>query len=84
VVTGEHRGQLRVRIWKTTDNGLTWSETLVDTGKESHLGTRLVDLDNDGDLDIVSIAYDTFQNLHLWRNDAPPVPLWPEKGSKSP
>jgi hypothetical protein len=70
VVTGEHKGQLRVRIWKTTDKGLTWSETLVDTGKESHLGTRLVDLDNDGDLDIVSIAYDAFHNLHLWINRA--------------
>jgi hypothetical protein len=71
VVTGEHRGQLRVRIWKSTDNGLTWTDTLVDSGKESHLGTRLVDLDNDGDLDLVSIAWDAFQYLHLWKNAAP-------------
>jgi hypothetical protein len=70
VITGEHRGQLRVRIWKSTDQGLTWSDTVVDTGKESHLGARLIDLDADGDLDIVSIAYDAFPYLHLWRNDA--------------
>ena len=70
VVTGEHRGQLRVRIWKTTDKGLTWTPTLVSSGKESHLGVQNFDLDGDGDLDIVSIAYDQAQNVHLWRNDA--------------
>ncbi|MDP2005237.1 MAG: VCBS repeat-containing protein [Rubrivivax sp.] len=70
VVTGEHKGQLRLRIWKTTDGGLTWADTLVDSGKESHLGARLVDLNGDGTYEIVSIAYDTFQQLHLWRNDA--------------
>lgn len=70
VVTGEHRGQLRVRIWKSTNAGQTWTDTVVDTGKESHLGTRLIDLNGDGALDIVSTAWDAFQNLHLWRNDA--------------
>jgi len=70
VVTGEHKGQLRVRIWKSVDAGLNWTDTVVDTGKESHLGVRLVDLDGDGALEIVSIAWDAFQNLHLWRNDA--------------
>jgi hypothetical protein len=70
VVTGEHKGQLRVRLWKSTDGGLTWTDTLVDSGKESHLGTRLIDLDADGDLDIVSIAYDSFQYLHVWKNGA--------------
>lgn len=70
VVTGEHKGQLRVRIWKSGDGGRTWTDTVVDAGKESHLGARLVDLNGDGTLDIVSIAYDAFQNLHLWRNDA--------------
>jgi hypothetical protein len=43
---------------------------VVDSGKESHLGARLVDLNRDGLLDIVSIAYDNFQTLHLWRNTA--------------
>ncbi|MBK7549799.1 MAG: hypothetical protein IPI20_19235 [Rhodoferax sp.] len=56
---------LEVRRW-----GQTWTDTVVDTGKESHLGARLVDLNGDGTLDIVSIAYDAFQNLHIWRNDA--------------
>ncbi len=38
--------------------------------KESHLGTQLSDLDKDGDLDIVSIGWDNYKYLHLWRNDA--------------
>jgi hypothetical protein len=42
----------------------------VDEGKESHEGTRLFDLDDDGDLDIVSIAYDAPEQIHLWRNDS--------------
>lgn len=79
VVTGEPRGQLRVCIWKSTDSGLTWTDNLVDTGRESHLGARLVDLDGDSDLDLISIARDAFQNLHLWRNDAPALPIGPNK-----
>jgi hypothetical protein len=27
-------------------------------------------MDNDGDLDIISAAWDNYQYLHLWRNDA--------------
>jgi hypothetical protein len=69
VVTGEHKGALRVRIWTSRDHGISWSDRVVDRGKESHLGTRLVDLDGDGALDIVSIAWDTFSDLRIWRND---------------
>jgi hypothetical protein len=52
----------------------------VDTGKESHLGARLVDLDGDGAQEIVSIAYDGFQQLHLWRNDARGARTAPDSG----
>ncbi len=69
IVTGEHKGQLRVRIWRSPDRGRSWQDTVVDSGKESHLGTRLIDLDGDGALDIVSIAWDAFADLHVWRND---------------
>jgi hypothetical protein len=71
IVTGEHKGQLRVRIWRSTDGGRSWADTVIATGKESHIGTRLVDLNGDGALDIVSIAYDAFTDLHVWRNDSP-------------
>jgi hypothetical protein len=74
IVTGEHKGTLDVTIWENDGDGATWTAHPVDTGHESHIGTRLADLDGDGDLDIVSQAFDAYQQLHLWRNDAEPVP----------
>ena len=70
VVTGEHRGTKKVAIWENVGAGASFVEHVVSTGKESHLGARVVDLDHDGDLDIISIAWDEYALLHLWRNDA--------------
>ncbi len=70
VVTGEHRGGLNVVVWENTGGGSSWVSHTVSQGRESHLGARTVDLDGDGDLDIVSIAWDNPQFVHLWRNGA--------------
>ncbi len=70
IVLAEHRGTKRIAVWANNGQG-SFTQHLVDTGKESHLGARLVDLDGDGDLDLVSIAYDASTTLHLWRNDSP-------------
>lgn len=70
IVTCEHKGNPeRLQIWENNGQGY-FRRHLVDFGKESHLGARLADMDEDGDLDIVSIAWNDFQYLHLWRNDA--------------
>ena len=73
VVTGEHRGSLRVSVFENDGTGTTFTSHQVDEGKESHEGAQVFDLDQDGDLDIVSIAYDAPQYVHLWRNDAAPT-----------
>ena len=70
LITGEHKGALRVRIWRSADGGRSWHDTVVGQGHESHLGARAVDLDGDGAPEIVSIGYDAPELLHLWRNDA--------------
>ena len=71
--TGEHRGRLRVSLWENLGADavgvVEWREHVVDEGKESHLGARLWDLDHDGDLELVSIAWDEPQFLHLWVDD---------------
>jgi hypothetical protein len=69
LVMAEHRGALRMSIWNNTGSG-RFVEQTVGEGMESHLGAQVVDLDTDGDLDIVSIAWDAPETIHVWRNEA--------------
>jgi hypothetical protein len=78
IVTCEHSmpsgkapapGHERLQVWVNDGKG-NFTERVIDRDKESHLGARAVDLDRDGDLDIVSIAWRDYQYLHVWRNDA--------------
>ena len=69
IVIGETKDQHRLVIYENLNGGKSWKEHAVDRGKESHKGALAVDLDGDGHLDLVSIAYFGFKDLHLWRND---------------
>jgi hypothetical protein len=70
IITGEHRGTEKLIVWENIQNGSSWGKHVVATGKESHLGARVADLDGDGDMEIASIAWDDYKYLHIWRNDA--------------
>lgn len=66
VILGEHIGQTRLLIYENLSNGTSWNERVIDTGGagiDHHLGTRVSDLDGDGDLDIYSIGW---ANDHVW------------------
>ena len=68
VVLGEHRGDPnRVLIFENVDRGESWTPHGIDAGPrhviDHHNGTRLVDIDADGDLDIVSIGWN---NPTVW------------------
>jgi len=73
IITGEHRGTMKLAIWENDGRG-NFMEHVVSSGKESHLGASVFDLDGDGDLEIASICWDDYTKLHLWRNDAPRGP----------
>ena len=70
IVVGEIFGAKRLIIYENVNNGASWRMHVVDSGKESHNGARVVDLNNDGNPDVVSIAYFAYADLHVWRNDA--------------
>ena len=75
IVIGEHAGPLlQTLLFQNGGGGTSWTQHVIDTNKESHQGTLAIDLDNDGDLDVVSIAYNSPQFVHLWRNDASSAP----------
>lgn len=70
LVTCEHKGsEYRLLLFENDGKG-NFTLHIPDKGHESHLGTRLADLDSDGDSDLVSIAWDNYRFLHVWRNDA--------------
>jgi hypothetical protein len=70
IVTCEHKGPAeQLQVWENDGKGNFFLH-IIDKGKESHAGARLADLDRDGDMDIVSIAWNDFKFLHVWRNDA--------------
>lgn len=69
IVLGEHRGPSvnRVIVFENRNGGLYWRQHIVDSDSKNiidhHIGTLPVDLDNDGDKDIVSIGW---YNKKLW------------------
>lgn len=70
IVICEHKGPAeRLQVLENNGKG-SFTVHELDRGKEGHLGARLADLDGDGDLDIVSIAWNDFRYLHVWRNNA--------------
>ncbi len=78
IATSEHRmpqeGMVleeieRTQIWENDGSG-NFTQHDLPEGRESHLGAQLHDLDSDGDLDLVSIAWRNPENLYIWRNDA--------------
>ena len=86
LVVGEHKGaDPRLLLLENEGEGRFLIRE-IDRGKESHLGARTVDLDADGDLDILSIAWDRYQDLHLWRNDraTSPGPIaWTRRSTRN-
>jgi len=71
IVVGEHKGPDKKLLLFSNQGDGGFVSQLIDTGKENHLGARLTDFDGDGDLDITGFGWDTFQYIHLWRNDNP-------------
>jgi predicted Zn-dependent protease len=66
--TGKMMTPRKLNIFENDGHG-NFSQHLIHSGVESHLGARVFNLDGDGDLDIVNIGYSDWQYLYIWRND---------------
>jgi hypothetical protein len=70
IVTGEHKGpELKTFVYLNDGRG-NFVEEEIFAGAEMHLGAKLTDLDNDGDLDIIGPAWDRYKIFTVLRNDA--------------
>jgi hypothetical protein len=72
VVAGEHNikepSSAKVYFFENRDGkGRSWVRHIIHFGDEHHDGTQLVDIDGDGDLDIISIGW-THPKVILYEN----------------
>jgi hypothetical protein len=71
VVGGAHQASGEVSLYENQGAGLSWVTHVVDSGDSSaidhHDGTQIVDMDVDGDLDIISIGWSK-QSLVIYEN----------------
>ena len=67
IVIGEHTGNGRVFIFLNDARGQSWTPLQIDSGFEHHIETQLIDIEGDGDLDIVSTGWDHAQ-IALYEN----------------
>lgn len=72
VVAGEHlatgaSSSLEISVYENLGNARTWRTHLVYAGDEHHDGAKLVDIDNDCDLDIISQGW-THSEVYLYEN----------------
>jgi hypothetical protein len=70
LITNEHMGTEHKTEIYLNDGKANFTPQLVGTGAEMHLGSKCYDLDSDGDLEIIGVGWNTYQSLHLFRNDA--------------
>jgi mRNA-degrading endonuclease HigB of HigAB toxin-antitoxin module len=74
IIVGEHNlktpSEARLYILENKDGkGNNWLKHLIHTGDEHHDGARIVDIDDDGDYDIISIGW-SHKRVLLYENKA--------------
>ncbi|MDD5675501.1 MAG: VCBS repeat-containing protein [Chitinivibrionales bacterium] len=75
VYTGEALGSMKQQIWDSPDHGQTWQSYLVNDNTKAnvqpHTGTLLVDLNNDGTLDIITDSWYNPDKFWYFRSNCP-------------
>ncbi len=94
VVVGEHNlddpASARLLVFENVDGrGGAWAGHVVFTGDEHHDGAQVVDIDGDGDLDILSIGWGhagvlLYENRAIAGNSENPLPTPPATATHPP
>jgi hypothetical protein len=72
IVAGGHNSDGRAFLFQNSSNGAFWTPYVLDgglPGLDHHDGTRLVDLDLDGDFDVISVGW-TNRTVLVYENKA--------------
>ena len=68
LITAEHKGiSPKLQLWLNDGLG-NFTMHIVEEGKENHIGALPVDIDNDGDYDILGWGWYNWKYMHLWEN----------------
>ncbi|NTV31000.1 hypothetical protein HGA91_03425 [candidate division WWE3 bacterium] len=80
VVVGEHNlttgSTPKLYVFENNGNGASWISHTVYTGDEHHDGAQISDIDNDGDMDILSIGWG-HNRIHLYENTSSSAGITP-------
>lgn len=94
LVAGEHNkakpSEGRIFVYEQTPAG--FQRYLIDAGDEHHDGAQLVDIDNDGDLDVISIGWThnrvmVYEQVGCWTDPQPtktPLPTATDESTATP
>jgi hypothetical protein len=71
VILGEHLGATSLLIFENVNEGQSWVTHVVHPGGliDHHDGSITVDIDNDGDRDIISLGWNK-RDIYLFENKA--------------
>lgn len=84
IITGEASGSCKIELWLNSGDGSSFTKQTINqaNGRQAHIGCRLLDIDVDGDADLVNNSFSDDAYFFVWKNNAPPTGLAQRGGAR--